>query len=175
MHLDSFEFNSVDMYERYGIRVVYHDPLLPELRERKQTIPGRHGAYDFGARYYNERTVTFDCDSRAGLDRGQLRELALLLSRKGRIRLGDEPDKYYIGRLYKQIPFSSIGIGQEFSLAFVCEPFAYSETKTISGAENLAISYRGTEEAPTFITIRNVGDTPITGIQIRIKERSDLT
>ena len=105
MHTDSFTFGGVDMYEAYGIRVVHYDLLLPKLRPRKVTIPQRSGEYDFGARYHDERVLLLECDSRNSLTRAQLRELAYALSKKNRIVLWDEPEKYYIGQLYMHLRF----------------------------------------------------------------------
>ena len=56
----SFRFGEHDLYREFGLRLVevIGDALQPQLRERKRTIPSRSGAYDFGARFYDERTVT---------------------------------------------------------------------------------------------------------------------
>ena len=54
----SFTFNGHDMREEYGIIVENtKDTLWPKLRSNKITIPRRDGATDFGAQYYDERTV----------------------------------------------------------------------------------------------------------------------
>ena len=47
---DSFSFNQYNSVEDWGMMVVATDVLLPPKRRRKITIPGRSGAYDFGAR-----------------------------------------------------------------------------------------------------------------------------
>ena len=174
--LDSFMFGTHDMYAEYGIMVIKHDFLMPALRSRKVTIPLRSGVHDFGARYYDERMLTMECDTRRELTRGQMRELAFLLSTKNKIVCGDEPDKYYIGRLYDPSEIIEHGeIVDEFTLAFICEPFAYSTPVQIPIASEISLrpEYIGTAPTPTRITITNVGETEAFGIRIRIRERSN--
>ena len=49
----SFLFGGQDMFQRFGLQLVDDgmpsDVLMPDLRERKVTIPLRSGAYDYGA------------------------------------------------------------------------------------------------------------------------------
>lgn len=169
---DSFTFRGVDMYAEYGIRGIVAEVLAPRLRPRLLTIPSRSGSYDFGAKHYDDRTITIDCDSRAALSREKLRELSYLLSKKGELTLWDEPDKYYMGRLYNAEALTYIGrVGHSFSLTFVCEPFAYGETKSERLMDRVV--YRGTAPTPTRIQITNQGEVPIRGIRMRIRERSD--
>ena len=64
MHKFSFEFGNVDMFTAYGFRIrKRHRVLKPPLRERKIIIPERSGAYDFGAKYYDEITLLVECDT----------------------------------------------------------------------------------------------------------------
>lgn len=61
----SFKFGQTDMWEAYGIRIeengITEDTLLPQLRARKVKIPQRSGAFDFGAKFYDERSLTLNC------------------------------------------------------------------------------------------------------------------
>ena len=165
---DSFMFRSVDMLSTYGIRAIPEDTLQPALRPRKQVVPLRDGAYDFGAEFYDERIVRFRCDSRINLTRQQIRELTRLLSQKGRIDIWNEDDKYYMGRLYEAAPLNYVGsIGHEFTLAFACDPFAYGGQ--YSGPIVNPIEYNGT---PTLLTITNTGAVPIHNLTIRIRRVS---
>lgn len=173
---DSFTFGNVDMYAEYGIRVLHYDTLLPPLRPRKVIIPKRSGAHDYGAKYYDERTIRVECDTRSGLTKDEVRELAYTLSKKNRIRFFNEPDRFYIGRIYDPSELNYIGsIGHEFTLTFVCEPFAYSEPVgyAMTGGVSMRPEYLGTAPTPTRITIVNNGDGDVVGVQIRIRERSD--
>lgn len=165
---DSFAFGGVDMLKAYGVRCVSHDVLLPRLRPRKVTVPGRDGEYDFGAKRYEERRIRLTCDSMRALSRGALRELAELLSQKGRLVLWDEPNRYYVGRLYDEAQLQYIGMaGHAFDLTFACEPFAYGlDVDTAIGAQ---VSYRGTAESPGRLVLTNTGSTAVSNIRIRIR------
>lgn len=164
---DSFTFAGVDMLEVYGIRLIAYDVIQPKLRPRKKTIPGRSGAYDFGARWYDERTLRLVCDSMRGLSRQDMRELSALLSRKGNIILWDEPDKYYVGRLYNPEQLKNIAQGMyEFTLNFICDPFAYG--RRVVGPLPEPIEYAGTAPTPTYIQVINTGTTAIRGVTMTI-------
>lgn len=172
---DSFTFGGVDMFEQYGIMMLHYDVLLPKLRERKVTIPMRSGAYDYGAKFYDERTIKVECDTRRSLSKDEVREMAYLLSKKNQLRFWNEPDRYYIGRVYDTAELNYIGsIGYEFSLSFVCEPFAYGETVQAEVPRKFIVDYKGTAPTPTRLTIKNVGTKNVTGIQVRIRERKDV-
>lgn len=164
---DSFSFAGVDMLDRYGIRAVSYDVLAPRLRPRLLTVPGRDGSYDFGARRYDDRQVRIACDSRRALSRQEIRELAHLLSKKGRLVLWDEPEKFYMGRLYDDAVLTYLGrVGHAFDLAFVCEPFAYGAAvvKPLGGA----VGYEGTAECGTVVRMRNGGTSLVAGVRLRV-------
>lgn len=124
-----------------------------------------------GARTYNERELRIACDSLGTRKtREELRELAFVLSSKGRIALWDEPDKYYIGRIYKPVDLNYLFMaGHTFTLSFLCEPFAYGGT--YDGALPRRIQYPGTARTPARISITNISGEVIHGLQIRIRER----
>ena len=168
----SFLFGTVDMYQQFGIKIaddgLPKDLLFPDLRPRKVTNPLRHGSYDYGAKYYNERPIPVGCVTDWKPTRADARELAYVLSRKSSIRFWHEPDKFYIGRVYEGPTLEELrNVGHKFTLNFILEPFAYGDIVTgeFEGTM-LHPDYKGTAPAPTVITIRNVGTTPITGIQI---------
>lgn len=169
-------FNGVDLYETYGILVErVEDDLLPALRERKVVVPERSGAYDFGAKFYDERLLTLPSGSTRQLTRGEVREVAYALSKKGRISLWDEPDKYYIGRIYDATDLERVlRTMRKYTLQFLCEPFAYGETVQVDFHGPVwSASYRGTQETPTRLQITNAGSTTANGIQITITEKRE--
>lgn len=174
MTSDSFTFGGVDMYEAYGIRMLHYDTLMPELRDRRLKIPRRSGTYDFGAKYYDDRVINVECDTRICLTKSDIRELAYVLSKKQQLRFWNEPELFYIGRIYDTSELNYIGsIGYEFTLKFECEPFAYGETVQSAISGSLRPNYQGTAPTPTRLTIKNVGTTDVSSIQIRIRERRD--
>ena len=177
MHKFSFEFGNVDMFTAYGFRIrKRHRLLKPPLRERKLIIPEKSGAYDFGAKYYDEISYLVECDTIKQLSEADKREIAYLLSFKNRITFWDEPDKYYIGRIYDAAEIEKVGgIGTYFPLTFICDPFAYGETKNEIVPTNgvLTPNYAGTAETPTRIEIQNNGSSTTATVQITIRKRRE--
>lgn len=178
MHKFSFEFGNVDMFTAYGFRIrKKHRLLKPPLRERKLIIPSRSGAYDFGAKYYDEISYLVECDTIKELSAEDKREISYLLSFKNRITFWDEPDKYYIGRIYDAAEIEKVGgIGTYFPLTFVCDPFAYGATvneETGRGRSVYTPNYAGTAETPTRVEIINNGSTTIRNIQITVRKRRE--
>ena len=179
----SFKFGSIDMYDTYGIQILdssmAKDLLLPAVRPRKVTVPLRHGQYDYGAKYYDERSLVLNCvtilnysDTEA---RSFAREIAYALSKKNRIRIWNEPNRYYIGRVEKEIELEQTrDVGNVFNIEFTCEPFAYGDTVS-KNFENqtLTPNYIGTAQTPTIIEITNTGSTNISGITIKQVIRKD--
>lgn len=176
----SFIFGNTDMFQRFGIQItddgMPNDVLKPQLRERKVTVPLRNGAYDYGAHYYDERPLTINCVTVRAGTRDDAREMAYLLSKKSQIRLWNEPDKYYIGRVYQTPDLECLRIkGNRFTLNFVLEPFAYGQTYTESFVNlKFVPDYKGTADTPTYIVIRNTGSGNAVNIQIAqsIKQES---
>lgn len=173
MENGSFLFGTTDMYQTFGIKLadnsIPQDVLIPGLRSRKQTIPQRHGAYDFGAQYYDERTIQIDCVTNRVLTRADTREIAYILSKKSEIRFWTEPDKYYIGRVYDAPALEQLrNVGNRFQMVFIVEPFAYGNTYTVAFDEglNYSVSYPGTAPAPTYIRIVNNGTANAVNIRI---------
>ena len=171
---DSFEFRGINFREQFGIRVVKTDVLMPRKRKRKTNIPRRHGSFDHGAENWEDRIIEIECDLLRKLTRDQTREIAYLLSEKGRLILWDEPDKYYIGEIYDspEILDFQKQIFRNFTLVFECEPFAYREAKSIEikNGSN-AINYDGTVAAPAKITLTNTGNTTIDNILLNLTSR----
>lgn len=168
----SFLFGATDMYSAYGIKLtedsIPEDVLLPELRPRKVNIPLRNGVYDYGARYYNERTIQIECVTTKALTRSDAREIAYTLSKKTEIRFWTEPDKYYIGRVYQAPSLEQLrNVGMRFKMIFICEPFAYGSTLTYQfSGQTYSPSYEGTAPTPTYIVIRNTGTANASNIKI---------
>lgn len=175
MPYDSFSFGTYNSLADWGIRVVKYDTLTPAKRPRKVQIPMRSGMYDFGAQCWEERTVRIECTLERKTSRGELREIAGALSCKSRLRLWDEPDKFYIGELYDPAEITDYfdEALREFTLTFVCEPFSYGRTVTlpIHSGEN-PIRYQGTAETPCVIVLRNLSDTDAANITLTAVKRS---
>ena len=168
----TFTFGGVDFYEKYGILLEKtKDNLMPDLRERKVEIPDRSGAFDYGAKYYDERMVELQCISLRTLTRAEMRELAYDLSGKKELRTWHEPDKYYMAQLFSTDAIEYIGtMGNRFGLPFKCEPFAFGEQRTVRFTNESPVRYAGTAETPVRITVTNTGKTDMEGIIIKVRK-----
>ena len=172
----SFKFGDVDMFDTYGIQILdssmAEDLLLPSVRPRKVTIPFRHGSYDYGAKYYDERTLTLNCVTIRNHSESQARsfarEIAAALAKKDKIRLWNEPDRYYVGRVENEVTLTQHrDVGIVFTLEFTCDPFAYGETviEPFTGLRYNA-HYEGMVPTPTKIVITNNGEQIVRIIKI---------
>lgn len=173
---DSFSFGKFNSMDDWGIKVVNYDVLLPKKRSRKLKIPGRSGAFDFGAKNWEERPLRIDCVLTRQMTKAEFREVAYQLSKKAQLRLWNEPDKYYIAELYDapEVQDYYMEIAREFELMFTCEPFAYgtSVTAPIKSGRN-AITYKGTAETPCMIVLKNTSASNIANITITAIKRKE--
>lgn len=169
----SFQFGTTDMFQRFGIQIsddgMPGDVLKPQLRERKVTVPLRNGVYDYGAKYYDERPFTINCVTVRAGTRDDAREMAYILSKKSQLRLWNEPDKYYIGRIYQAPSLECLRkMGNRFTLTFLLEPFAYRNViDDVFDGTHYIPDYKGTASTPTYIVIRNTGNRNAVNIQIK--------
>ncbi len=108
--------------------------ILPPLKRKEVSIPERDGVYDFGSRYYANRKLEVECfvkaDSLIELRRN-LRAISEWLSVEGKLTFPDEPDRYYIGRIYESVSMGLISTHGTTTIVFECEPYAYSEDVSI--------------------------------------------
>lgn len=172
---DSFSFGTYNSVDDWGIMVIGHDTFLPPKRSRKISIPGRSGAYDYGAKNWDERTVRLECVLMRQMKKEEFREIVYILSKKGRLRLWNEPEKYYMAELYDSPNVDDFYLEEmrEFELDFVCEPFAYGENVTTALADGRnRIAYKGTAETPAVIVLRNASDDEIANVTITAIKRS---
>lgn len=172
---DSFSFGTYNSVDDWGIMVIGHDTFLPPKRSRKISIPGRSGAYDYGAKNWEERTLRIECMLTRQITKAEFREIIYLLSKKNRLRLWNEPDKYYMAELYDSADVQDYYLEsmREFELTFVCEPFAYGSIMTVplSSGRN-RVSYGGTAETPTVIVLKNTSESEATNVTITAIKRS---
>lgn len=172
---DSFNFGQYNSVDDWGIYVIATDSFLPPKRERKISIPGRSGSYDYGAKSWDERTLRVECRLMNQISKAEFREIVYILSKKNRLRLWNEPDKYYMAELYDSADVMDYYLEsmRDFELTFVCEPFAYGEnvTTAITDGRN-RIAYKGTAETPAVIVLRNASDDEIANVTITAIKRS---
>jgi predicted phage tail component-like protein len=150
-------------------------PLLPELRKREVLVPSKNGVYDFGGNTYENKLIELSCTvikPKMPDLRQQARLISGWLKDKGILRFDDEPDKYYIGRVYSSVPLENVVGTGVFTLIFDVEPFAYSDTNTLEVTRTddspFFIFNNGNVEAPNEITITNLGVNTINGFKIKL-------
>ena len=137
--------------------------LLPEPNDRYVQVPGRQGAIHF-PRELADRHIDLDCafvgSSLADI-RTKARDIAAWLRTTNRAELSfdDEQGKNYKGKLSAAVDFDHIGKMGQFSLSFVCEPFAYGTEATTNFANDSAtVNNAGTCPTPAIIEATFTGD-----------------
>ena len=130
-----FIYNSLYSYDNFGIIAkMVGRPLLPAKRKQEIRIPGRNGTYDFGDNTYENVIipVLIQCiaDDFPEL-RTRARTIAAWLSQDvyKPLVFTDEPDKYYLAKIYDSVSFDKIvelAPGELSTINFECSPLAYS-------------------------------------------------
>jgi phage-related protein len=127
--IDDVELQSLGI----DVRLSSDEPMLPNVRQQSITVPGRHGAYDFGA-FFDVRKFELDCvfprQTHTDIKR-QIREFArMFVDDYGRpktvkLRFGDEIDKYYSVKLGGNVPIERLSGRGVFRLPLVAhDPLA---------------------------------------------------
>lgn len=111
-------------------------PILPNTRDRILTIPGRHGAYDFGADL-EPRMFDLQCTMIAknstDLQKAVRKLAAFLMDQTGRprtleFRFDAEPEKWYMARYNGSLPIERVAYWGTFSLPLMAyDPYAYAK------------------------------------------------
>ena len=165
------KYNNKNSYDDYGFIVKSVDrPILPTLRKREIVIPGRHGTWDFEGNTYENRIISVEFKYRGTTFndlRLQARDIAQWLSQTiyKELIFSDEPDKYYLAKIYDSIGLQNILRAGQGSIRFECKPFAYKLTEDITSAtitangQTLAVVLAGTAETPEIITLTNQGSS----------------
>ena len=136
--------------------------ILPDTRDIVLTIPGRPGAYDFGAEF-GVRLFELECLLHGAATSEQLQALirnlaSHLIGADGKPRtlklvFDDEPNKYYNVRFAGSLPIEQIASTGRFTLPLVAyNPHAYALEDT---TKHVVIT-----DSPTSMTIDKVGNAP---------------
>ncbi|SDH77614.1 putative phage tail component, N-terminal domain-containing protein [Aneurinibacillus thermoaerophilus] len=155
-------------------------PLLPNIRQEYEDIPGRHGSYSFSDGTLEDITIEIECwvkaDSRDDL-RYRARQIAAWLYSKDKQRLvfDDEPGVFYLGRLVNQIDLEALIRFGKFTLQFRCDPFAYSVQERAEKRIIATSPYEFTEivggTAPTkpVVVLKNTGSAVLNGFTLTVE------
>lgn len=135
-----FTYNGKHSYNDFKVIAKSVDrPILPALNKKELAIPGRHGTYDFGENNYSNRLISvllqYRGESMSAM-RLMSRSIAAWLSSLTYERLifDDEPDKYYLAKLYDTVGLESFVRVGVATVQFECQPFALYQ---VSSGENL--------------------------------------
>lgn len=119
------------------VKLESQEDMLPSTRDQVVSIPGMHGAHDFGA-WIEPRPFILSCrfEERGytALKNNTRRFVTMFLDAKGRpknvtLRFGDEPDKYYTVRYSGAIPLARAAGFGSFSLPLTAyDPYAYASS-----------------------------------------------
>lgn len=168
LNIGEFNFASRNSSE-FGIYVDDVIPFTPPKRLRRINIPGKSGSYDYGSKDYDDIGISLNCYCKIEYDRASFREVTYWLSRKARLYIWDDPDKYYVAELQDadQLDWKNLSHMNPFQLNFICEPFAYKDVPAVAVEHGInGISYQGTHEAPFVLRLENISGTEISNIVI---------
>lgn len=156
-------------------------PILPGTRDNTLTVPGRHGAYDFGA-HMEARLFRLDCvfvGTASPTDlQAKARALAKhLIGTNGQPRnleliFDAEPDRAYTVRYAGSLPVERLARIGTFTLPLIAyDPHAYGVgqeaeqvVETLPGG--MVIESGGNVETPPVIVITNEGPNTISGFKL---------
>ena len=125
-----FEFDGLNSYVEFQLIFKSIDrPILPTMRKREMVIPGKNGVYDFGDNTYDSRiiSVLIQYIGASFNDlRLRARDIASWLSKNSYRELifDDEPDKYYLAKIYGQVSLENLLALGKATIQFECQPFA---------------------------------------------------
>jgi len=161
-------FNGHNLFKEFGVLVNQRTTFLPPLRRRQFEVDGRDGLVEFSNNVFDMRTLLVECfmyDPKRIIEKQ--RQLAGLLSQRGRISFSDEPELHYIGRVYGGADLVRLDHrARTFELSFECEPFLIGAVRGVTGIGGAQLAYAGTARTPMRISITNTGSAPINGITI---------
>lgn len=129
--------DDIILQEEFGVDVKLSslEPMTPDLRNQAVVIPGRAGAYDMGAEL-EPRVFQLDCvfprQSYKDLKTESRRLTALFFDQFGKprevkLRMGDEPEKWYRVRVTEGItPTRTAERGHFSAVLTAFDPYAYA-------------------------------------------------
>lgn len=155
-------------------------PILPGTMDKTMHIPGRHGAWDFGAEL-DARTFELECafvtKNPRELQQKIMALAAHLVDSYGRpreleLRFDARPGQFFTVRYAGRLPIERVaGLGR-FTLPLVAhDPFAYGpervfETTITQSPFTFEIQSNGDIRTPPVIVLTNTGATTINQLRI---------
>ena len=167
-----FEYNSLHSYNGFNIIAKsVNRPLLPALNKREIAIPGKQGTYDFSENTYANRIISVLIQyvgSSFNDLRLRARDIAAWLSQTSYKELifDDEPDKYYLAKIYGDVGLENFFRLGKATINFECQPFALYQ---VSSGEDIVLDSNIPLDSDVLL---NPGDDFI--FNIPAEESSDI-
>jgi len=128
----TFSYNNISSRTYNIVAKSVNRPMLPVLRKRELVIPGRHGAYDFSDNTFDKRFIEVELRY-VGTSISELRTRARTIaywlsgySGTKNLVFSDEPDKWYVAKIYSEVDLQNFFRLGEATVLFECQPFAYA-------------------------------------------------
>lgn len=173
------KYNGQDSYSDFNLVVKSSDrTMLPSLTQRQLAVAGKHGTWDFKGNTYENRiiSVEFKYVGSTFLNlRSKARDIAHWLSQTEapkKLIFSDEPDKYYLAKIYSSVGLQNILRVGQGSIEFECKPFAYSTAQDLilatitTDPQVINVTVTGTAETPEIITMTNNSGITIDGFTL---------
>lgn len=177
--MSSFTYRGIDATEFGIVLEAVHRPVIAARRYSSITVPGRDGSTEISADGAHEDIlITCDCGYLSDSDeelRINARQIASWLSKDGELEFSTELGRYYSARVVSEIPIEEdLQIGK-FSIEFACFPFAMSRPKQVTtiiteNGQEVSLMVEGTAHTPCTITIKNIGNKPITNPKLTLRK-----
>jgi predicted phage tail component-like protein len=175
--LGGFTFKGIHSSE-FGVRQTPNSRVLsPQKKRTMLEIPGRSTVIvqeDGGYELRVERiTCSYVKQEGVSLQR-QVRKIAGWLDGIGELTFDYEPEMHYQAFLSSAPPTVKNLEYATFELEFtINHPFAYQSSQNMifdleNSGESFSITTDGTVKTPAILTIKNVGDQPITNLFIKL-------
>ena len=123
-------YDALDSYADFQVIAKSVDrPILPSMRKREMAIPGKHGTYSFDGNTYDSRIISILIQYIGATFndlRLRARDIAAWLSQTSYKELifSDEPDKYYLAKIYDPASLENFFRLGKSEIHFDCQPFA---------------------------------------------------
>ena len=178
-----FKLGGIDASD-FGIRLLQGTEIniLPETRDMIGTIPGMHGAYDFGAvmdvRNFELKCAMIGARSPEELQQRIRRFVQHLVDANGHPRtltlvFDEEPDKTYYVRYSGNLPLEQIVNIGTFTLPLTAfDPHAYGSEQEVeqiitTSLSTIRITSHGNVATYPVIVVSNEGSNTVQGFKIR--------
>lgn len=162
-------FNGKDSRDIKGLLISELPPIIkPKMRAKETVIDGVDGSIieELGYESY-DRTVIIGLKIGADVDK-----ITEFFTGNGQAVFSNEPDKYYIGTIIKNIDYERLLRYRVAKVTFRVQPFKYNrvEIERLAGTErnSMIVENLGNHTAKPIITITGTGTIELTVNNIKI-------